>query len=147
MRSHFRPDTGLDTYNSLDLKNLVKGGARSLAPKFPFASYWVVLDLKKPPEPKDCCHGVQCNPSIARLLTPCNASDPRLTKYKHKFLQFIIDRRFDRFHSGDNPPLLLPPPTLELPERPSSSLSFNSDVTTSTTVPKRSRGTTQTEKA
>lgn len=143
MRSHFRPDTGLDTYDSLDLSNLVKRGPQSLDPSFPFASYWVVLDMKTPPATSECCHG--CNPSLARVLTPCDANDARLTKYKHEFLQFHIDRRFDGLPRGNKPP----PPALELPERPSSAMSINSDATTSTKTAsgkQKTRGTSQVEK-
>lgn len=90
MRSTFRPDTGLDIYDSLEATIPSSRGLRSKESQF--FSRWTVLNLKAGPSPSECCQARKCNPAAIDVLKPASKDDPRLHKYTNDFITLKIDR-------------------------------------------------------
>ncbi|KAJ7263904.1 hypothetical protein C8J57DRAFT_1718899 [Mycena rebaudengoi] len=100
----FRPDTGLDIYDSLTSAVMSRSGP--LSQSSPHELSWTVLTLNRGPPPTRYCN--HCNPDLYAWLKPSNSHDPRILKYAGDFIYS------------------LPAP----PSRPSSALSFISDAGT-----------------
>ncbi len=128
MQSKLHPDTGLDTYHSLD----------AIQPmNMLFVSKWVVLTLKNGPDKAECCHGKDCNPVLLNKLLPCDANDPCLHIYNSDFLSLKIHHR-PTAEAEQNPHNV---------SRPSSALSHASDSSSTSTSLKRGCGTMMEEKS
>ncbi|KAJ7892314.1 hypothetical protein B0H14DRAFT_1008876 [Mycena olivaceomarginata] len=100
----FRPETGLDIYDSLTDPVAVKSGVLSSTSSHELS--WTVLDLKRSPPSSRCCD--HCNPQLLDWCKPSNSHDPRILKYAAEFIH-----------------PLQPPPS-----RPSSRTSVISDLGT-----------------
>ncbi|KAJ7707105.1 hypothetical protein B0H14DRAFT_721550, partial [Mycena olivaceomarginata] len=107
----FRPDTGLDVYNSLTAPIASKSGPVSQSSAHELS--WTVLDLKHHP-PERCCN--HCNPGFLDWCLPTTSRDPRILKYASDFI-----------HSLRPPPSRPASPASDMSDSPSTASQNSAD--------------------
>ncbi|KAG8923320.1 hypothetical protein FRC01_012897 [Tulasnella sp. 417] len=85
LKAHFRPDTGLDSYNSLHVGQEPEMSSGWRSQRMPFTSSWHVLELSgRSPRPERCCH--LCNPDLLDEWKAPPPDDDRLTAFASDFI-------------------------------------------------------------
>lgn len=85
LKVHFRPDTGLDSYDSLQVGRGAESSSGWRSQKMPFTSSWHVLELSgRSPPPERCCH--LCNPDLLEEWKAPPPNDDRLTAFASDFI-------------------------------------------------------------
>lgn len=85
LKVHFRPDTGLNSYDSLRVSPETQKSSGWRSQRMQFASSWHVLELSgRSPPSERCCH--LCNPNLLEAWKAPPQNDERLTAFASDFV-------------------------------------------------------------